>query len=631
MKTNKFFIITCYFFLTSHLFSISAFANPVLDNVAAGNVNVTGQNTPHVEVTQHTPQAILNWQSFNIPQQESVHFNQPANGIALNRINGNNGISQIAGRLSSNGRIILINPAGIHFSPTAKVDVAGLIASTANITDKNFLKGNFVFESDKNSRASIINEGSIKAADHGFVALMAPHVVNKGHINARLGKIGLYSTDKFVLHFEGNNLIHFGVPAEHVKDAVNTGTLIGGSVYVSAKTATRVLDNAIKMDKNGIARSVYQHEGKIIFSANEPGQHDVIVNRVVTSPSSSPARSTQPENRIESRFLQNLNENYFNAERPARATPALSIITDFSNSAIAAVPLAPVTLLGTISSMNPPVLQPVVSGSVNTVSPEPVSPALSDVSQPGMHDWENVSSPRQAVDIEGDYVNIASNAEVERNMRQDLIRHNNELSPGSIEANRVLEQLSDEMYASPQRDNSPQPAAEPSTMRLVFRFNKNQQTETVRLKFRFRQDQPADTVKLAFKFNPQKQQAPAEPVRLAFRFHPQAQPVEPVNLGIPVSEKPVNHYPLLFSSDYVYEAPQAKKAQVKNSFQIIEKSDLLEYEEIAAKNRAPIEVTYEKTAPTYTFTGCVKPVDGSAQGQNNCTIPSGPEGNWVIE
>ncbi|MHB1222188.1 MAG: two-partner secretion domain-containing protein, partial [Gammaproteobacteria bacterium] len=117
--------------------TFTVFANPVLDNIAHGNVSI--QQTPNTIVVNQTSQnAILNWRSFNVGANESTHFQQPNGGIALNRISPTQGASQIYGRLTSTGQIILVNPAGIYFGTGAYVNVGSLIATTHNITDQNF-------------------------------------------------------------------------------------------------------------------------------------------------------------------------------------------------------------------------------------------------------------------------------------------------------------------------------------------------------------------------------------------------------------------------------------------------------------------------------------------------------------
>ncbi len=44
------------------------------------------QNQNSTVVNQTSQQAIINWKSFNIGGNESTHFQQPAGGVALNRI-----------------------------------------------------------------------------------------------------------------------------------------------------------------------------------------------------------------------------------------------------------------------------------------------------------------------------------------------------------------------------------------------------------------------------------------------------------------------------------------------------------------------------------------------------------------
>src|SRR3990167_11374533 len=94
------------------IFSSSVLANPVLDNIASGNVTVE-QAVGSTVVNQSSQKTIINWQSFNIGGSEAVHFQQPTGGVALNRINPAQGASEIYGRLTATGEIILVNPAGV--------------------------------------------------------------------------------------------------------------------------------------------------------------------------------------------------------------------------------------------------------------------------------------------------------------------------------------------------------------------------------------------------------------------------------------------------------------------------------------------------------------------------------------
>ena len=87
----------------------------------------------------------LNWRSFSIAKDETTRFiQQSAASTVLNRVTGVDP-SQILGVLQSNGRVFLINPNGIVFGAGAQIDTAGLVASTLNLSNQDFLAGRLRF------------------------------------------------------------------------------------------------------------------------------------------------------------------------------------------------------------------------------------------------------------------------------------------------------------------------------------------------------------------------------------------------------------------------------------------------------------------------------------------------------
>ncbi len=269
VKLIKKLVRTCLCWLAVLGYSASLYANPVLDTVVSGNVSV--QQTPtQTTVNQTSQQAIIRWDSFNINHNEATHFQQPAGGVALNRINPAQGPSSIYGRLTATGQIILVNPAGIFFGPTAYVNVGGLIASTADISDQNFLNGNYHFQGSAMD-GPVINQGTIIAMNHGLVALLGNGVRNDGYIEATLGQVVLASGTAFTMQFNGNDMISFKVDEKGTAGITNTGTISanGGKVLVTAKAAQGVLDNVINMDGIVEARSIAEQDGTIIISGDE--------------------------------------------------------------------------------------------------------------------------------------------------------------------------------------------------------------------------------------------------------------------------------------------------------------------------------------------------------------------------
>ena len=113
-----------------------AYANPVGPTVVSGKATITSQ--AGLLSVINTPGAIINWQQFSIGAAETTRFiQQSAASTVLNRVTGVDP-SIILGTLQSNGRVFLVNPNGMFFGANARVDVAGLVASTLNISNEDF-------------------------------------------------------------------------------------------------------------------------------------------------------------------------------------------------------------------------------------------------------------------------------------------------------------------------------------------------------------------------------------------------------------------------------------------------------------------------------------------------------------
>ena len=166
-----------------------AAAAPAGPSVVAGEAQIAGLGTDRVTITQASQRAIINWQSFNIAPNEVAHFIQPnVRAIALNRIFDQNP-SQIFGSLRANGTVILLNQNGIMFGPTAQVNVGGLIASSLNLSNANFLAGHYLFEG-AGVEGAVKNTGALHGAYDG-IYLLAPNVENSGLIVSPGGNVVL--------------------------------------------------------------------------------------------------------------------------------------------------------------------------------------------------------------------------------------------------------------------------------------------------------------------------------------------------------------------------------------------------------------------------------------------------------
>src|SRR5258708_11745154 len=170
---------------------LSQSADPTGATVVGGAISI-GQNAASTSINQSTKRGAINWQGFDVGSQHAVTFQQPnAQSITLNTVTGGNP-SQIAGKISANGQIVLVNQSGVTFYTGSQVNTAGLMV-TASATDpaKFMTGGKVAFDQPGHANAKIINNGNITISGAGLASLVAPSVANAGVINARLGHVVL--------------------------------------------------------------------------------------------------------------------------------------------------------------------------------------------------------------------------------------------------------------------------------------------------------------------------------------------------------------------------------------------------------------------------------------------------------
>ncbi|MFC1643597.1 filamentous hemagglutinin N-terminal domain-containing protein [Chlamydiota bacterium] len=175
------------------------FALPEGESVRHGEVSIERDGDKMI-VYQESGRAIVNYKSFNIDQPETVEFRQPDGGSKiLNRVTGG-GSSTIAGSMLSNGQVYLINTAGILFTSSARVNVAGLVASAMNMSDGDFLNGRNFFSG---GGGSVVNKGSLKG---NYVYLVGGSVKNKGSIKAGEAVLASGNDSVLIEHVAGGEI-----------------------------------------------------------------------------------------------------------------------------------------------------------------------------------------------------------------------------------------------------------------------------------------------------------------------------------------------------------------------------------------------------------------------------------------
>lgn len=210
----------------------------------------------------------INCKRFNIGKDETVHFVQPGpKAKVLCRVTGKEA-SVIEGNLKADGRLFIVNPSSIYFRETAKIDVHSLIATTLNISDEDFVKGNHRFFLQDGAKDSVIvNQGQITAAQD--VVFLAPQVLNRAVIKAAVGRVEFLGGEVITLNFEGDNLISFAIDEPLKKGFIQQAGKIesGGEVMLKLRVADEMIRKVVNVDGLEPATQMQFENGKIYLVA----------------------------------------------------------------------------------------------------------------------------------------------------------------------------------------------------------------------------------------------------------------------------------------------------------------------------------------------------------------------------
>ena len=157
--------------------------------------------------------AIINWNNFNTNSSQTVKFQQydgtdlSSFSAVLNRINSGSVPTQFNGTLNANGRVFIVNPAGVIFGSGSTVNVSQLVASGLNMSNCTF---STIIADENNSMlfhggGDVINNGTINAEQS--VYLVGENVINNGAIHCPGGLVVMAAGDKLRLGQRAGNVI----------------------------------------------------------------------------------------------------------------------------------------------------------------------------------------------------------------------------------------------------------------------------------------------------------------------------------------------------------------------------------------------------------------------------------------
>ncbi|MBY0581779.1 MAG: filamentous hemagglutinin N-terminal domain-containing protein, partial [Sphingomonas sp.] len=249
------------------LFPVSALAQtvpatPAGGTVVAGQATIGSAEAGRLTITQTSAKAAINWESFSVGPGGKVEIAQPtAQSILLNRVTGA-APSTIAGNLTANGHVYLINPNGILITKTGTISAAGLVASTLDITpDALFAADRQIIAGAAGS--SIVNDGQIRIAQGGYAALIGGTVRNTGLIAAPMGHVSLAAGATATIDFSGDGFLQVAVPDDGIE---TVGMLDHGMVAFRPGVAMAAARRVVNLSAANQAVSVTGSDGSVVLS-----------------------------------------------------------------------------------------------------------------------------------------------------------------------------------------------------------------------------------------------------------------------------------------------------------------------------------------------------------------------------
>ena len=226
--------------------------NPVMayqDGATVINGDVTFQQNGNHTVITASDGSIINYTNFDILPNEIVQFVQPNElSTVLNRVTSNDP-TLIQGQLLANGKVFLVNPAGVVFGQGAVVNVGSLYAAAGNISNQDFLSGNMRFT---NLMGNVLNAGSIRANE---AYLLGQHVSNRGVISATNGVIAMVAGNDVLIREHGSR----------ITIRVDGNELVGNDMpYAGQTTPDMLADPGVEN-----AGSLYSQGGQVVLGAGD--------------------------------------------------------------------------------------------------------------------------------------------------------------------------------------------------------------------------------------------------------------------------------------------------------------------------------------------------------------------------
>ena len=250
-------------------------AQPSGATVVHGTANVQQVGSTTLVTTTNgagTRHSAIDWRSFSVPQGTVTRFVQPgADSTSINRVTGSKP-SEILGTLASNGRLVLVNPAGIAVGAGGVVDTAGFTASTLGMADADMRAGRLRFTAAGKDKGTLDIQGRVIARSGDVVLLGTDVKVDKDALVQAPGNTVILAAGQ-TIEITGRGLegIFLEVTAKNDR-VVNLGTLEGDAVGLFASQLRHsgvIRANTVRMEDEKVR--LERDKGKPDDRDDKPG------------------------------------------------------------------------------------------------------------------------------------------------------------------------------------------------------------------------------------------------------------------------------------------------------------------------------------------------------------------------
>lgn len=266
---------------------------------AGGAQPTIGGSSSVLDVNLNAARTIIDWSTFNVSGSEAVNFYfDQRNWIVLNRVT--NSAINIDGTIRAihsatsgptaptGGNVWFYSPQGVAFGPNARVDVGGLLATSATVDANAFLNAsnlNIPFTgSGSGGPVTVAGGGQFRASGH--LAFVAPVVRTEAGATLNAGDVGTAAfgaVDSYEIRFHNtaaNDLAFF----TFIVPGVAAGTPHATPLHV-ASTSTAANTYLIAISRQQVTGLLINAPGLLIgqSSIDNYGQVTITTGRNITN------------------------------------------------------------------------------------------------------------------------------------------------------------------------------------------------------------------------------------------------------------------------------------------------------------------------------------------------------------